>query len=77
MTTDTAPSLLPADLEALPVLFVKIGAPLDIFGMGPCLVTASRETALANAAGIVYFWTSTIDGAVRYIVPGKGNDNAK
>jgi hypothetical protein len=54
---------------ALPVLFVKIAAPLDIFGMGPCLVTASRETALAEADGIIYFWTSTIDGMIRYVVP--------
>jgi hypothetical protein len=69
--TARAATLPAADLFVLPVLFVKIAAPLDIFGIGPCLVTASRETALAEADGIIYFWTSTIDGAIRYVVPGK------
>jgi hypothetical protein len=69
--TARAATLPAAPAFELPVLFVKIAAPLDIFGMGPCLVTASRETALAEADGIIYFWTSTIDGMIRYVVPGK------
>jgi hypothetical protein len=67
--TARAATLPAAPAFELPVLFVKIAAPLDIFGMGPCLVTASRETALAEADGIIYFWTSTIDGMIRYVVP--------
>jgi hypothetical protein len=61
--------MTPAALEALPVLFVKIAPPVCVFDWAPCLVTASRETALAEAAGVIYFWRSTIDGAIRYVVP--------
>lgn len=56
-------------MTALPLLFVRIETPSCIFGLGPCLVTADRATAITNAAGIVYFWRSTIDGALRYVVP--------
>lgn len=66
-TTRTAPR--PAAPAVLPLLFVKIETPSCIFGLGPCLVTKDRDTATANAAGIVYYWTSTIDGAMRYVVP--------
>jgi hypothetical protein len=60
---------LPPARPALPVLFVKIAPPVCVFDWAPCLVTADRETALAEATGIIYYFESKIDKVLRYIVP--------
>jgi hypothetical protein len=56
-------------MNPLPLLFVRIDAPLCLFDFAPCLITADRSAALANADGIVYFYRSTIDKLIRYVVP--------